>query len=52
MIFNLGLCISGMTRITKVLAFLTWNKSWDPSLAFVMGFGVLLNLVTFRYIGK
>lgn len=49
-VFGLGLCISGMTRISKVLGFLTWFKDWDPSLAFVMGFGVLFNLFSFRYI--
>lgn len=51
-IFGLGLLFSGMSRITKVLGFLTFDNAWDPSLAFVMGFGVLLNLFTFRYIKK
>lgn len=51
-IFALGLMISGMSRTFKVIGFLTFNNNWDPSLAFVMGFGVLLNLFTFRYIKK
>lgn len=51
-VFGLGLLVSGMNRITKVLAFLTFDANWDPSLAFVMGFGVLLNLFTFSWIKK
>lgn len=49
-IFALGLMVSGMSRISKVLGFLTFDENWDPSLAFVMGFGVMLNLVVFRHI--
>lgn len=49
-IFALGLCVSGMTRITKVIGFLNLNENWDPSLGFVMGFGCLLNLFAFRHI--
>lgn len=35
-IFGVGLGISGMSRPTKVLAFLDVTGAWDPSLAFVM----------------
>lgn len=35
-LFGVGLGISGMSRPTKVLAFLDVAGAWDPSLAFVM----------------
>ena len=35
-LFGIGLGISGMSRPTKVLAFLDVSGAWDPSLAFVM----------------
>jgi uncharacterized membrane protein YedE/YeeE len=47
-LFALGLGISGMTHPSKVLAFLDVAGAWDPSLAFVMGGGVLVNFVFFR----
>lgn len=47
-LFALGLAISGMTHPTKVLAFLDFAGAWDPSLAFVMGGGVLVNVLLFR----
>ena len=36
LIFALGLGLSGMTRPSKVLAFLDVSGAWDPSLGFVM----------------
>lgn len=47
-LFAVGLAISGMTHPTKVLAFLDFAGHWDPSLAFVMGAGVLVNVILFR----
>jgi uncharacterized membrane protein YedE/YeeE len=35
-IFSAGLCLSGMTHPSKVLAFLDVAGAWDPSLALVM----------------
>lgn len=37
LVFALGLALGGMTDPSKVLAFLDFAGSWDPSLAFVMG---------------
>jgi len=48
LIFAIGLGISGMTHPSKVLAFLDFAGDWDPSLALVMGGGVLVNLVFFQ----
>jgi uncharacterized membrane protein YedE/YeeE len=36
LLFSVGLAISGMTRPSKVLAFLDLSHAWDPSLALVM----------------
>lgn len=54
-LFGLGLVISGMCSRDKILAFLTFNNQWDPSLLFVMFSAVLINLCTFQsiiYYGK
>lgn len=51
-IFALGLCTSGMTRRSKVFGFFTLNQDWDPSLGFVMGGAILVNLATFNYMLK
>ena len=48
----MGLVISGMCRISKIVGFLTIKDGWDPSLMFVMGGAVGVNLFTFRYILK
>jgi len=47
LLFALGLGVSGMTHPSKVLGFLDFAGDWDPSLAFVMGAGVLVNLALF-----
>jgi uncharacterized membrane protein YedE/YeeE len=49
LLFAVGLGVSGMTHPSKVLAFLDFAGDWDPSLALVMGSGVLVNLVAFRW---
>eukprot|EP00123_Amoebidium_parasiticum_P019960 comp39091_c0_seq1/m.47371 comp39091_c0_seq1/g.47371 ORF comp39091_c0_seq1/g.47371 comp39091_c0_seq1/m.47371 type:complete len:351 (-) comp39091_c0_seq1:7-1059(-) len=51
-LFSVGLGVSGMSDPTKVLGFLDVLGVWDPSLAFVMGGAVGLNLITFRAIFK
>ena len=47
LVFAIGLAISGMTHPLKVLAFLDFFGAWDPSLAFVMGSGVIVSMVFF-----
>lgn len=42
--------ISGMTRKTKIINFLTISEDWDISLMFVMVGAILVNLFTFNYI--
>ena len=47
LLFGLGLLLSGMTDPGKVQGFLDLAGTWDPSLAFVMGGGVLVGLMAF-----
>ena len=41
-LFGLGLALSGMVDNNVVLSFLVFNKDWNPSLLFVLGFAVLV----------
>jgi len=52
LLFGMGLLISGMTDPGKVLGFLDLGGHWDPSLAFVMGGGVLVGLIGFTVAKK
>lgn len=47
LLFGVGLHLSGMTDPLKVLGFLDVAGAWDPTLAFVMGGAVLVNLPVF-----
>lgn len=38
-LFGIGLSLSGMVNNTVVLAFLNFNKFWNPALMFVLAFG-------------
>ena len=52
-LFAVGLGVSGMTNPEKVQSFLDpLFTTWDPSLAFVMGGAVILNLYLFNSILK
>jgi len=46
-LFGLGLSISGMVNNKIVLAFLIFNKNWDPALMFVLAFAVGVFAVTY-----
>ena len=48
LVFGAGLDLSQMTNPAKVLNFLDLFGRWDPSLAFVMGGGVLVGVVGLR----
>lgn len=50
LIFGLGIVISGMANPAKVLNFLDFAGSWDPSLAFVMGGALLTTLAGYRVV--
>jgi len=51
-IFGAGLAIAGMLNPSKVVDFLDFFGDWDPSLAFVMGGGVLMNAVGHHFVMK
>ena len=42
-IFGIGLTIGGMLDPSKVVGFLNFFGAWDPSLAFVMMGGIMVN---------
>lgn len=52
LLFGLGLLISGMTDPSKVLGFLDLAGTWDPSLVFVMGGGVMVGVLGFTWAKK
>lgn len=52
LVFGIGLIVSGMTDPGKVLGFLDLAGNWDPSLAFVMGGGIMVGLVAFMLAKK
>jgi uncharacterized protein len=56
LLFGLGLVIAGMSDPAKVLNFLDIaaiaSGGWDPSLAFVMGGGVLVTYLGYRFVLK
>eukprot|EP00903_Cladosiphon_okamuranus_P017330 g15967.t1 len=48
-----GLVLSGMVKRAKVVDFLALRRnSWDPSLMFVLGFGVMASLVGFPLVTR
>lgn len=49
-LFGVGLALSGMTDTAKVLGFLDLFGDWDPTLIFVMGFGVATTVISFKFI--
>ena len=52
LVFGLGLAISGMVNPMKVQNFMDLFGTWDPSLLFVMGGGLLTALVGYRLVLK
>ena len=51
-IFGVGLAIAGMLNPAKVVGFLDFFGNWDPSLAFVMAGGIMVNLLGLRFVLK
>ena len=49
-LFGAGVCISGMIRPSKVLAFLDLGGAWDPSLLLVMGSALAVHVVAWRIV--
>ena len=51
-LFGAGLALSGMLDPAKVAGFLDLFGVWDPSLAFVMGGGVIANFMGHRIVSR
>ncbi len=51
-LFAMGLMFAGLLRPTYVQNYITINKNWNPSLAFMVLTVVLLNFCSYRYIIK
>lgn len=51
-LFGAGLAIGGMLNPAKVAGFLDIFGVWDPSLAFVMGGGVVANFIGMRLVQR
>ena len=51
-VFGIGLAIAGMLNPSKTFGFLDIFGDWDPSLAFVMGGGILVNAIGHRFVLK
>ena len=51
-LFGAGLVVAGMTDPAKVLAFLTLNAHWDPTLIFVLGSAVIVTTVGYMLVGR
>ena len=49
LLFGCGLLVSGMVRRVNIIKFLAMHEGWNPSLLFVLGCGVGVNLITFNY---
>lgn len=52
LIFGAGLLVAGMVRRTNIIGFLALGKDWNPSLMFVLGCGLVVNLVFFTFMLK
>ena len=50
LLFGLGIAISGMINPAKVLNFFDPLGTWDPSLIFVMGGGLIIAFIGYRII--
>ncbi|WP_169568597.1 YeeE/YedE family protein [Sneathiella limimaris] len=51
-LFGYGLALSGMLSPSKVVGFLDLTGNWDPSLAFVMGGGLMVTVIAFHFLLK
>ena len=50
LLFGAGVTVSGMVNPMKVLNFMDLFGGWDPTLAFVMGGGLIVTLVGYRIV--
>jgi uncharacterized protein len=48
-VFGVGVCISGMVRPSRVLAFLNFGGAWDATLLVVMGSALVVYAFAWRF---
>jgi hypothetical protein len=51
-LFGAGVCISGMVRPAKVLAFLDFGGAWDATLLVVMASALAVTIVAWRVVAR
>jgi uncharacterized membrane protein YedE/YeeE len=51
-LFGVGVCVSGMVRPSKVLAFLDFGGAWDASLMLVMGAALMFHVVAWQIVKR
>ena len=51
-LFGAGVCISGMVRPSKVIAFLDFGGAWDPSLLLVMASALAICAIAWRVVAR
>ena len=51
-VFGIGMSISGMTNTERVQGFLDLAGAWDPTLAFVMGGGLIATFFGYKFVLK
>ncbi|HET9987699.1 MAG TPA: DUF6691 family protein [Kofleriaceae bacterium] len=51
-LFGVGVCVSGVVRPSKVLAFLDFGGAWDASLMAVMASALLVTAVAWRVVAR
>lgn len=49
-VFGLGIAMAGMANPAKILNFFDIAGTWDPSLAFVMGGGLVVAFIGYRLV--
>jgi uncharacterized protein len=52
LVFGLGMAISGMTDTNRVQGFLDITGQWDATLGFVMGAGLLVTFIGYKFVLK
>ncbi|MEZ0148820.1 MAG: DUF6691 family protein [Candidatus Reddybacter sp.] len=52
LVFGIGMAISGMTNTERVQGFLDLAGAWDPTLAFVMGGGLIVTFIGYKFVLK
>ena len=50
LVFGIGMSVSGMTNTKRIQDFLDITGQWDPTLAFVMGSGLMVTFIGYKFI--